>query len=136
MKHTLTTAAIAAFALATPALAHQHKHAKPAKPAMSGMAGMAGMDHSMMMNDPSNPYAKSEMDMHMTMMMAKTGDASEKWTRKMIEHHRGAIAMSRVALAQASDADTKRMAQMTIDMQEKDIGELQGWLRSHGKPAQ
>lgn len=42
----------------------------------------------------------------------------------MIEHHRGAIAMSRVALAQATDADTKRMAQMTIDMQEKDIGEL------------
>lgn len=133
MKLTLTIAAIAALALATPALAHEHKHAKPAKPAMSGMAGM---DHSMMMNDPSNPYAKSEMDMHMKMMMAKTGDASEKWTRKMIEHHRGAIAMSRVALAQASDADTKRMAQMTIDMQEKEIGELQGWLRSHGKPAQ
>ena len=133
MKLTLTIAAIAALALATPALAHEHKHAKPAKPAMSGMAGM---DHSMMMNDPSNPYAKSEMDMHMKMMMAKTGDASEKWTRKMIEHHRGAIAMSRVALAQASDADTKRMAQMTIDMQEKDIGELQSWLRSHGKPAQ
>ncbi|MBY0520615.1 MAG: DUF305 domain-containing protein [Sphingomonas sp.] len=133
MKLNLTMAAIAAFAVATPALAHEHKHAKPAKPAMSGMAGM---DHSMMMNDPSNPYAKSEMDMHMTMMMAKAGDASEKWTRKMIEHHRGAIAMSRVALAQATDADTKRLAQMTIDMQEKDIGELQRWLSSHGKPAQ
>ena len=133
MKLQLTMAAIAAFALATPALAHEHKHTKPAKPAMSGMAGM---DHSMMMNDPSNPYAKSEMDMHMKMMMAKAGDASEKWTRKMIEHHRGAIAMSRVALAQATDADIKRMAQMTIDVQEKDIGELQSWLSSHGKPAQ
>ena len=132
MKLDLTMAAITAFALATPALAHEHKHAEPAKPAVSGMAGM---DHSMM-NDPSNPYAKSEMDMHMKLMMAKAGDASEKWTRKMIEHHRGAIAMSRVALAQASDADTKRMAQMTIHMQEKDIGELQGWLSSHGKPAQ
>ena len=54
----------------------------------------------------------------------------------MLEHHRGAIAMSRVALAQAQNAETKRMAQMTIDMQKKDIGELQGWLRSHGKPAQ
>ena len=133
MKLNFTMAAIGAFALATPALAHEHRHAKPAKPAM---LGMAGMNHSMMMKDPSNPYAKSEMDMHMKMMMAKTGDASEKWTRKMIEHHRGAIAMSRVALAQATDADTRRMAQMTIDMQEKDIGELQGWLGSHGKPAQ
>lgn len=67
---------------------------------------------------------------------AKAGDVSEKWTRKMIEHHRGAVTMSRVALAKASDADTKRMAQLTIDMQEKDIAELQGWLRRHGKPAQ
>ena len=127
MKMKLALAAVAAVTLASSALAQP---AKPMKP------GMAGMDHGMMMSDPSNPYAKSEMDMHMKMMAAKTGDASEKWTRKMIEHHRGAQAMSRVALAQASDADTKRMAQMTIDMQEKDIAELQGWLRSHGKPAQ
>ena len=127
MKLTLTMTALAALTLAGPVLAHEHKPVKP---------GMAGMDHGMMMNDPSNPYAKSEMDMHMKMMAAKAGDASEKWTRKMIEHHRGAIGMSRVALAQASDAETKRMAQMTIDMQEKDIAELQGWLRSHGKPAQ
>lgn len=67
---------------------------------------------------------------------AKAGDASEKWTRTMIEHHRGAVTGSRVTLAKASDADTKRMAQITIDMQENDIAELQGWLRHHGKPAQ
>ena len=54
----------------------------------------------------------------------------------MIEHHRGADTRSRVTLAKASDADTKRMAQITIDMQENDIAELQGWLRHHGKPAQ
>ena len=54
----------------------------------------------------------------------------------MIEHHRGAVTGSRVTLAKASDADTKRMAQITIDMQENDIAELQGWLRHHGKPAQ
>lgn len=41
-----------------------------------------------------------------------------------------------MALVQASDAETKRMAQMAIDMQEKYIAELQGWLRSNGKPAQ
>ncbi len=97
---------------------------------------MQGMDHSKMMNDPGNPYAASEMDMHQKMMAAKQGDASEMWTRKMIEHHRGAVTMSRVALRDAKDADTKRMAQMTITKQEKDIAELQGWLKSHGKRAQ
>ena len=67
------------------------------------------------------------------MMAAKQGDAAEMWTRKMIEHHRGAVAMSRIALREAKDPQTRRMAQMTITKQERDITELQGWLRSHGK---
>ena len=125
MKLEIAIAAVAALTISSPTLAQHHMP----KPGMKPMAGM-------MMNDPSNPYQSAEMDMHMKMMAAKSGDASEKWTRKMIEHHRGALAMSRVALTQASDADTKRMAQMTIDMQEKDVAELQGWLKSHGKPAQ
>lgn len=122
MKISAWVAAATAAALAVPAIAHTRPAPKP----------MAGM----MMNEPNNPYAGAEMDMHHKMMMAKAGDASEKWTRKMIEHHRGAIAMSRVALTRAQDAETKRMAQMTIDMQEKDISKLQGWLSSHGKRAQ
>jgi len=65
-----------------------------------------------------------------------SGDAAEMWTRKMIEHHRGAIAMSRVAVRDARDAETKRMAQMTITKQEKDIAELQAWLSKHGKRPQ
>ena len=124
MTRNLTTAAIAVLAVALPVCTLAQKPMQ------------SGMDHGTMMNDPSNPYAKAEADMHMRMMAVKTGDAAEKWTRKMIEHHRGALAMSRAAIAQASDRETKRMAQMTIDKQEKDIAELQGWLRSHGKPAQ
>ena len=58
------------------------------------------------------------------------------WTRKMIEHHRGAIAMSRVAVRDAKDAQTRQMAQMSITKQENDIVELQAWLRSHGKRPQ
>jgi uncharacterized protein (DUF305 family) len=105
-----------------------------AAPALAQQGQMAGMDHGkMVMNDPGNPYGPAEMDMRMKMMAAKEGDASEMWTRKMIEHHRGAVAMSRVALRDAKDAETRQMAQMTITMQEQDIGKLQGWLRRHGK---
>ena len=124
---------LAAFALiTTPALAQQG-------------GGMQGMDHgqmSGMKHDDmagmmaGNPYGQAEMDMHQKMMAAKQGDAAEMWTRKMIEHHRGAIAMSRVAVRDARDSETKRMAQMTITKQEKDIAELQGWLRKHGKRPQ
>jgi uncharacterized protein (DUF305 family) len=106
---------------------------------------MQGMDHSQMkgMNHDEmatmiagNPYGQAEMDMHQKMMAAKQGDPSEMWTRKMIEHHRGAITMSRVAVRDAKDAETRQMAQMTITKQEKDIAELQAWLRKHGKRPQ
>ncbi len=97
------------------------------------------MEHSDMMamkNDPNNPYGATEMDMHKKMMMAKAGLPSELWTRKMIEHHRGAIAMSRVALEKATDKQTRNMAQMTITAQTREISKMQAWLKSHGKPAQ
>lgn len=116
-----------------------------ATPALAQQGGMQGMDHGQMagMNHDDmakmmagNPYAQSEMDMQQKMMAAKQGDAAEMWTRKMIEHHRGAVAMSRVAVREAKDAETRQMAQMTITKQEKDIAELQGWLRKHGKRPQ
>ena len=130
MRFAPTLAALAL--ITTPALAQQGG-------GMQGMnhGSMPGMNHddiSKMM--AGNPYGQAEMDMHQKMMAAKQGDAAEMWTRKMIEHHRGAIAMSRVAVREASDADTKRMAQMTITKQEKDIAELQAWLRKHGKRPQ
>lgn len=121
--------------IATPALAQQG----------GSMQGMQGMDHGQMagmsQGDMSkmmagNPYGQAEMNMNMNMMAAKQGDAAEMWTRKMIEHHRGAVAMSRVALRDANDAETKRMAQKSIAEQEKSIAELQGWLSKHGKRAQ
>ncbi|WP_010219230.1 DUF305 domain-containing protein [Sphingomonas sp. PAMC 26621] len=116
-----------------------------ASPALAQQGGMQGMDHSQMkgMNHDDmatmmarNPYGQAEMDMHQKMMAAKQGDPSEMWTRKMIEHHRGAITMSRVAVRDAKDAETRQMAQMTIIKQEKDIAELQAWLRKHGKRPQ
>ncbi len=116
-----------------------------ATPALAQQGGMQGMDHSQMggMNHADmgkmmagNPYAQAEMDMHQKMMAAKEGDAAEMWTRKMIEHHRGAIAMSRVAVRDAKDAQTREMAQRTITKQEKVFAELQAWLRKHGKRPQ
>ena len=124
---------LAAVAVALPALAQQAD-----MPAMdhSKMPMMEHADPMAMMSDPANPYGAAEMDMHRKMMMAKAGQPSELWTRKMIEHHRGAIAMSRIALAQTTDPQTRRMARMTITAQGREITQMQAWLRSHGKPAQ
>ncbi|KQN26917.1 hypothetical protein ASE86_07720 [Sphingomonas sp. Leaf33] len=106
-----------------------------ATPAAAQQAAHQGMNHSMQPT-AANPYGPAEMKMHERMMGATGADASETWVRKMIEHHRGAIDMSRTAIARARDPMVKRMAQKGAMMQEKEIGELQAWLRRNGKRAQ
>ena len=122
MRFAPTFAALAL--LATPALAQQ-----------SG--GMQGMNHGQMMQPtPANPYPPSEMQMHQKMMSAMGADATETWVRKMVEHHRGGIAMSQIVLRETKDAKVRMMATKTIAEQNKEVGELNTWLRAHGKAAQ
>lgn len=119
----------------TPAMDHS-------KMQMMDHGKMEGMDHSkmggmgeMMKNTPANPYAEVGMAMHHKMMVVGA-DASETWIRQMIEHHRGAIAMSKIAVAQASDKDVRTMAQKVVTMQEKEVASFQSWLKRNGKKAQ
>jgi uncharacterized protein (DUF305 family) len=130
LKAPMIIAASLAF-LGTPLLAQSSGH--------HGMGGMKQgmMQHGMMMkNTPANPYAEAEMRMNHKMMAAVGADASETWVRKMIEHHRGAIEMSKILLAKGSDAEAKAQAQKATAEQERGIAELQGWLKRHGKRPQ
>ncbi|WP_308461765.1 DUF305 domain-containing protein [Sphingomonas folli] len=54
----------------------------------------------------------------------------------MIEHHRGAIAMSQTALRSTQNAEIRREAQKTIDSQNREIATLNAMLRKMGKRAQ
>lgn len=82
-------------------------------------------DMNTMMADPNNPFAQSEMTMDQAMMAAVGVNATDSWVRKMIEHHRGAVEMSRIVLTQSPTADVAKMAQMTIEMQGKEIADLE-----------
>lgn len=88
-----------------------------------------------MTNDPSNPYAQVEMQMHDRMMAARGADASETWIRKMIEHHRGAIEMSNMLLTQAADPRVAEMARRTVDVQTREVAELERMLGGEGGSA-
>lgn len=133
--------ALAVFILAAPVAAQS---APPVDhSSMPGMSnGTQAMEHSkmqgmadMMKNTPANPYAEAGMAMHHKMMVVGA-NASETWARQMIEHHRGAIAMSRIAVAQAGDKELRTMAQKVVNMQVGEVAGLQSWLKRHGKNAQ
>jgi uncharacterized protein (DUF305 family) len=106
-------------------------HSKMQGMDQSKMGGMADM----MKNTSANPYAEAGMAMHHKMMVVGA-NASETWARQMIEHHRGAIAMSRIAVAQAGDKELRTMAQKVVNMQVSEVASLQSWLKRHGKKAQ
>lgn len=106
----LAIVAVAAALITVPALAQQASHEAHSK----------------------QDYMKSMQDMHQAMMKADDGDPDRAFALKMIEHHRGGVAMSQIVMKHGDDAEIKRMAQKTMDMQQKEIGELQNWLGRHG----
>lgn len=76
---------------------------------------------------------KSSMDkMHQAMMSKNDADPDRAWALKMIEHHRGGIAMSEIVIKHGDDAEAKKMAQKSADQQKKEIAELESWLERHG----
>ena len=93
----------------------------------------AGEDVNAMAADPSNPFAQSEMQMNERMMAAVGTDVGDSWVRKMIEHHQGAIDMSRIVLEQNPRADVAEMARMTVEKQGKEIKELRKLVKQ-GSP--
>ena len=92
----------------------------------------ADSEMNMAMAD-TGPFASAEMQMSDAMKNAVGVNASDSWVRKMIEHHKGAVEMSRIALAQNATGDAAKMAQQTIDKQTKEIAEL-GKMVATGSP--
>lgn len=126
MKRSMTAffLALALGVTAGPAFAQQTSTQSGSKP----MLAATGAHSQAAMND----YKAAMEKMQQAMMAAQDPDADRAWALKMIEHHRGAIAMSEIVIKHGDDSEAKRMAQKTIDAQKKDIAELETWLDKHG----
>jgi uncharacterized protein (DUF305 family) len=72
-------------------------------------------------------FAEVEAEMHQRMGQASGATLDEAYIAKMIEHHRGAVAMAQVALAQSQDPEIRRMAQAVVDAQTREIAEMRTW---------
>lgn len=83
------------------------------------------------MAGPQTPYTPSEQQMHQAMMQAHGADPQETFALKMIEHHRGGIAMSEVLMQQNPDPKLRQMAEKTMTMQRQEISELEQWVAQH-----
>lgn len=97
---------------------------------------MSRMDHSRMQQQGSMKGMKSDMQkMHKNMTSMKmTGDPDYDFAQMMIEHHKGAIDMSKKELKQGKDQEVKSMAQKVIDDQTKEMKELQAFTKKN-KPS-
>jgi uncharacterized protein (DUF305 family) len=141
---TKTIAALAITALAGVAYA-QTSHQGHGSMPMSGAMPMGNMDPAAiqkmmqdMMPSPNDPastkdFKAADMQMMHNMHVPYTGNPDVDFRTHMIPHHQGAVEMAKVALKHAKDPETKRMAQKIIDDQEKEIAEMQDWLKKNGK---
>ena len=94
---------------------------------------VAANNMNTMVADSNNPFAQSELTMDQAINAAVGVSAADSWVRKMIEHHKGAVEMSRIVLAQNPSADVARMARQVIDKQSKEVVDLEKLVAS-GNP--
>ena len=81
----------------------------------------------------TSPFGDAEIRMNDAMMKAVGVNAGDSWIRKMIEHHKGAVEISRQVLKMNPDAHIAQMADATIDKQTKEIAALEK-LVAQGTP--
>ena len=74
-------------------------------------------------------YRASMTQMHDAMMAAKGADISETFLRKMLEHHRGGVSMSDVAIKNGVSGLLRQQVQKTRDDQNKEAQMVEAMLR-------
>lgn len=124
---TLTRLSLLALSCSSVVIAACSPAAEPAAQASSEASAPAQEPMAM----AQTPFAAAETKMHEAMMAATEADAGETWARKMIPHHQGALDMSEIVLRDTQDAEIRRMAQKTLEMQTGDIAELRRWLEAN-----
>jgi uncharacterized protein (DUF305 family) len=83
----------------------------------------------------ANPYREAEQQMHQQMMATSGASLTETWARKMIAHHRGAVAMSEILIRQGGDPEVVALARRVVTDQRREAEHLEAMLRGEGMPA-
>lgn len=80
--------------------------------------------------DPASAeiYRPAMEQMHNAMMAANGADLSETFHRKMLEHHKGAVALSDIALANGVSGAVRTQVQRTRADQQKEVDMVEAML--------
>lgn len=103
-----------------------------APPTEASADNNAVMHHPSPDGGPAAAFRSDESAMDERMMAAVGATADHTWAMKMVEHHRGAIAMSRTVLGESSDPDIRRIASKVVEAQTTEVADLEKWLADHG----
>ena len=78
-------------------------------------------------------FKKAHAKMMRDMEIKYSNKPDVDFVRGMIPHHQGAIDMAKVQLAHGKDPAIRAMAEKIIADQEKEIGQMQEWLKKNAK---
>lgn len=123
MKPRILFLAVAATALPTLVLAQTHHHGNHSMPMPSTQAAET---------PATKAFREANAKMHRDMDIEFTGNADVDFVRGMIPHHQGAIDMAKIALQHAKDEEVRKLATAIIREQEREIAEMQNWLKAKG----
>ena len=82
-------------------------------------------------SNSSNEFKAAMDKMHKSMAMPMMGMADHDFAMMMVPHHQGAVDMAKIELKYGTDPKLRKMAEQIVKSQQKEIQELQAWLKSH-----
>lgn len=77
-------------------------------------------------------FRKADAQMHDDMAIRYTGDVDVDFVRGMIPHHRGAVAMAKVALEHSKNPEIRKLAEEIVRSQDGEIAWMEKFLKERG----
>ena len=123
------TAAVLVAGISSNAMAQSHMQHQSTDPASTQKMKTEAASESA----STKAFKETHMKMIKDMDITYSGNSDADFVRGMIPHHQGAIDMAKVQLQYGKNAQMRRMAAGIIKDQEREIAQMQAWLKKNVK---
>lgn len=88
------------------------------------------------MNESQKEYVRANAEMHVGMGIIDE-DPDIAFMQGMVPHHQGAVDMAKIVLKYGTDREARALAETIIESQNKEIAQMNAWLKKRGvEPAE